>query len=301
MGARSDVWRRGMPEIGRTARCARRVSARDIERFTEISGDRTPRGTMPRWAAFLHRTASRIIGDGTTGRGDDEPPKRSGWAPLNVAIDLHKAATGVLVLVLMQAFDVFTAPAWVYLALHGSYGVAWVVKDLAVGDKRWRHRVGILGVLGTWAFLTLYWVAPFLLILGTAGNLELGGWSPGSDWSPPGTRGLAVAVVAYVVGLVLMIGADAQKNATLAARDEPALITTGFFARTRHPNYLGEMLIYGAFALVVGHWLPWLILAAIWGLFFLPNMLAIEASLSRFPEYEAWRERTGFLLPRVRG
>lgn len=101
-----------------------------------------------------------------------------------------------------------------------------------------------------------------------------------------------------MTGLVLMIGADAQKNATL--RERPDLITTGFFARTRHPNYLGEMLIYGSFALVVNHWLPWLILAAVWGLFFLPNMLAIEASLSRYPEYESWRRRTGFLLPRIR-
>lgn len=257
---------------------------------------------MPRWAGWLHGVAGRAIGGGGDGRSGDG--SAGGWAPLNVVIDLHKAATGVFVLVLMQAYDVFTPAAWVYLALHGSYGVAWVVKDLAVGDRKWRHRVGLVGVLGTWAFLTLYWVAPFILILGVAGNLELGVWMPGGEWSPAGAGGLAVAVVAYVVGLVLMIGADAQKNATLAARADgrggAGLITTGFFARTRHPNYLGEMLIYGAFAVVVGHWLPWLILAAVWGLFFVPNMLAIEASLSRYPGYQAWRERTGFLFPRLR-
>lgn len=273
----------------------------------------------PAWADFLHRTAGRIIGDAP--RGPDPGPARrsgparhAGWAPLNVAIDVHKAATGIFVLVLMQAYDVFTPAAWTYLALHGSYGIAWVLKDVAVGDLKWRRRVGLPGVLGTWAFLSLYWVAPAMLVLGTAGELELGGY-----WSPPATGALAAAVVAYVTGLVLMIGADAQKNAILAARsagsgDEgrgdarggppassPGLITTGFFARTRHPNYLGEMLIYGSFATVANHWVPWLILAAVWGLFFLPNMLAIEASLSRYPGYESWRERTGFLLPRVRG
>lgn len=268
-----------------------------------LSMPRTP----PKWAAVLHGIANRIIGTETAGGRTGETGAPTGWAPLNVVIDLHKAATGLFVLILMQAYDVFTAPAWVYLALHGSYGIAWVVKDVAVGDRKWRHRVGLLGVLGTWAFLTLYWVAPWLLVLGTAGNLQLGGWTPGTEWSPPGTGVLAVAVVAYVVGLVLMIGADAQKNATLAARRDPGgggsspgLITTGFFAWSRHPNYLGEMMIYGAFALVVGHWLPWVILAAVWLLFFLPNMLAIEASLSRYPGYEAWRDRTGFLLPRLR-
>lgn len=262
------------------------------------SRDRSP----PAWAAFLHRAAARVIGD--HGRpGDAGADSPSGRVPLNVVIDLHKAATGPFVLVLMQAYDVFSPAAWTYLALHGSYGVAWVLKDVTVGDRKWRTHVGIGGALGTWAFLTLYWVAPVILVLGTAGSLELGGWRPGSAWSPPGAGWLAAAVVAYVAGLVLMIGADVQKNLALAGRSgggPNGLITTGFFARTRHPNYLGEMLIYGAFALVVGHWLPWVILAAIWGLFFVPNMLAIDASLARYPGYEAWRDRTGFLLPRLR-
>lgn len=245
---------------------------------------------MPGWAAALNRAAAAVIGG---------PGGNAGWAPLNGVIDLHKAATGVFVLVLMQAYDVFTPAAWTYLALHGTYGIAWVLKDVTVGDRKWRHRVGIGGVLGTWAFLSLYWVAPVLLILGTAGELELG-----SYWSPPATGALAAAVVAYVTGLVLMVGADVQKNTMMIARThgaESRLITSGFYARTRHPNYLGEMLIYGSFATVVNHWVPWVILAAVWGLFFLPNMLVIEASLSRYPGYEAWRARTGFLLPRLRG
>ncbi len=38
----SSVWPRGMPQVGRVARRSRTVSARDIELFTEISGDRNP-------------------------------------------------------------------------------------------------------------------------------------------------------------------------------------------------------------------------------------------------------------------
>ncbi len=254
--------------------------------------------SLPGWAAALNRPARSVIGDETS----------RGWAPLNVVIDLHKLATGPFVLVLMLTYDAFTPAAWTYLALHGSYGIAWVLKDVTVGDRKWRHRVGLGGVVGTWAFLTLYWVAPVILVLGSAGMADVGGWIPGAEWTAPGAGWLAVAVVAYVVGLVLMVGADVQKNATLRARERrpgggtssaPGLITTGFYARTRHPNYLGEMLVYGAFALVAGHWLPWLILAAVWGLFFVPNMLAIDASLSRYPGYAAWRGRTGFLLPKA--
>ena len=38
----NDVWPNGMPEVGQTAQRSRTVTARDIELFTEISGDRNP-------------------------------------------------------------------------------------------------------------------------------------------------------------------------------------------------------------------------------------------------------------------
>jgi acyl dehydratase len=38
----NDVWPGGMPEVGRKKRRSRLVTARDIELFTEISGDRNP-------------------------------------------------------------------------------------------------------------------------------------------------------------------------------------------------------------------------------------------------------------------
>ena len=38
----SDVWPNGIPHVGQKARRTRSVTARDIELFTEISGDRNP-------------------------------------------------------------------------------------------------------------------------------------------------------------------------------------------------------------------------------------------------------------------
>jgi steroid 5-alpha reductase family enzyme len=259
----------------------------------------TGRG-MPRWARALNRVSWTAIPDADDGRG----------VRLNRVIDLHKGLTGPVVLALMIAFDVFTTPAWIYLALHGSYGLAWVLKDRTFPDRQWQRRVRWSGALATWAFLTLYWVAPAILVLGTAGVIDTGGWDP------VGAPGLAAAVALYALGLVLMAGADAQKNITLRERADrrgeagagagpgsagPGLITTGFYARVRHPNYLGEMMIYGAFALVVGHWLPAAVLSGVWLLFFVPNMLAIDASLARYPEFPAWKARTGLVLPALPG
>ncbi len=38
----TEVWPHGMPEVGDMAKRSRKVSERDIELFTEISGDRNP-------------------------------------------------------------------------------------------------------------------------------------------------------------------------------------------------------------------------------------------------------------------
>jgi protein-S-isoprenylcysteine O-methyltransferase Ste14 len=102
----------------------------------------------------------------------------------------------------------------------------------------------------------------------------------------------------HTFGLALMLSADAQKHAALRLR--PGLITTGLYARIRHPNYLGEMLIYGAYALLARHWAPWLVLVWVWGGLFLPSMLVMEAGLSRHPGWQDYHARTGFLLPRLR-
>jgi acyl dehydratase len=42
MNAPNDAWPNGKPSVGQTARRSREVTARDIELFTEISGDRNP-------------------------------------------------------------------------------------------------------------------------------------------------------------------------------------------------------------------------------------------------------------------
>jgi len=42
MLAISDIWPNGIPEVGQVARRSRKVTSRDIDLFTQISGDRNP-------------------------------------------------------------------------------------------------------------------------------------------------------------------------------------------------------------------------------------------------------------------
>ena len=201
-------------------------------------------------------------------------------------INVQKAGTLPFIAALMWWYGNASAAAWVYLGLHGGYGLSWLVKDLLVPDRGWQQRVTFGGALLSFLLvLAPYWVLPWLLISPVLG--------PGHP--PPAPPLMAACIVLFTIGLTLMIGADAQKNATLAAR--PGLITTGFYARMRHPNYLGEMLIYGSFALMVRHWIPWVILGAIWTFVFMTTIAAQEVSLSRHPGWAAYKARTGLLLP----
>lgn len=236
------------------------------------------RAPPPRWAAGLQRVTAHLAHDFLGG------PR-----PLRMAtlINFQKGGTAPFVLGLMWAYDVWTPAAWTYLALHGTYGFCWLVKDRVFPDPRWEVRITPGGAGMSFALvLGLYWVIPWLLMSGAAGPPE----------RPGGL--LAGAVALHTVGLVLMLGADAQKYHVLRLR--PGLITDGFFARTRNPNYLGEMMIYGSYALLAAHWAAWAILAWVWLGVFLPNMLLKDASLSRHPGWREYRARTGLLLPRLR-
>lgn len=205
-------------------------------------------------------------------------PLKAAWV-----INLQKGGTLPFVLFLMWHFDVWTPTAWTYAALHGSYGLAWLLKDRLFPDPNWERRVTFGGAFMMWALvLGLYWIAPVIVV---TRRVEQPTWLLGG------------ATIVYVVGVLLMMGSDAQKYFTL--RVKRGLITEGFFARVRHPNYLGEMLVYGSFALVVWHWIPVLVLAWVWGGVFAVNMVMKEARLSRHPGWAAYRARTWWLIPFV--
>ncbi len=206
------------------------------------------------------------------------------WIKLSWVINLQKGGTLPFVLALMFWYQNWTYAAWTYAALHGSYGLAWLLKDAVFPDPGWQRRVTIPAALSSFLLvLGPYWLAPWLLISGNAGPSERPAWL------------LGAAGFIYAVGVCIMLAADAQKFYTL--KFQRGLITDGMFRYVRHPNYLGEMMLYGAFALVTQHWIPWVVLLWVWCGLFAPNMIRKEASMSRYPEWAAYRARTGWLIP----
>lgn len=203
---------------------------------------------------------------------------------IKYAINLHKSLTFLVVLSLMVAYNNFSIGVWVYLALHGTYGILWLLKDRIYPDKQWEQEVPLGMGIFTFFIVCLYWVAPLILI------------SSGTEPAPPL---IAAAISINLLGVFLHYSSDAQKYYTL--KYKPGLITEGFFARCRNTNYLGEIFIYLGFAMLVQHWLPFLILGLFTAIVFIPNMLKKDKSLSRYPEFEEYKENSGLILPKLWG
>ena len=196
-------------------------------------------------------------------------------------IDSHKAVTGLVVLGMMAIYDQWQNPtAWIYLALHGSYGILWVLKSRIFPDRQWEQRTGVGYALVIWFALTLYWIAPWIL---TSRGAQAPLWY------------LSVCVASYALGVFFHFGADMQKHTALNQRE--GLIADGFFTMSRNPNYFGELLIYSSFAMLSLHWAPFVVLGLMLATVWLPNMLKKDRSLARYPEFEEYRAKTRMFIP----
>ncbi|MFP3855074.1 MAG: methyltransferase family protein [Anaerolineales bacterium] len=197
-------------------------------------------------------------------------------------IDTFKGVTPLVILVLIALYDGWDrSAAWLYLGLHGSYGLLWLVKSQVFPDRSWKKPLKIGRGLIYVGGLIAYWVAPWVLLA--------------LERHPPLLL-FAAAPALYGTGVMLHFAADLQKHTALTLRPGQ-LITSGLFARIRNPNYLGELLIYLSFVLVSWHWLPFLILLAAVLFEWLPNMRAKDRSLSRYPDFEEYRRRSWLFIP----
>lgn len=204
--------------------------------------------------------------------------------PHKFFIDTHKASNAVAIVAMMAAFDAWhNETAWVYLALHGTYGLLWLLKSRVFPDKQWERPVPWSLGLATWALLTLYWIGPYLI---TSRDLHAAPWL------------LGLCVTMWGVGVWLHFASDMQKHMHLQLRPG-TLLREGLWARNRNPNYLGELLIYLSFCALAMHWAPMAALGvAVFGVW-VPNMIKKDRSLARYPEFMGWRGRSCLMIPYV--
>ena len=200
---------------------------------------------------------------------------------LNQIINLHKGLTGFVVVGLMIFFDNFTIAPYVYLALHGTYGLLWLLKEKIFPDPYFKEEINFLTSITGFIFLGGYWIAPFILI--------------SSQKSVPNII-IAASISINIIGVFLHFASDAQKYFTLKLKKD--LIKEGFFKSVRNTNYLGEILIYLSFAILSMSFIPFAILAIFFFIVFLPRMMKKDKSLTKYDSFEDYKKKTGLLFPK---
>ena len=239
-----------------------------------MSGQQTNVPLWTHWARFTAFMTERFLGGPQV--------LKLAWV-----INFQKTGTFFYILLLMNYYQNFSVAACVYLALHGMYGFCWMLKHFVFPDRNWEKKVTIGGGLMAFVLvLGLYWVFPYLLISGILGP----------DQKMASLTVLTAAISVHTLGVVIMMTADCQKYFTL--KYQKGLIREGLFKYIRHPNYLGEIMLYASYAMIVQHWIPWAILGWVWIGVFLVNILQKEASMSRYQEWKEYKRQSGMLIPK---
>jgi protein-S-isoprenylcysteine O-methyltransferase Ste14 len=197
-------------------------------------------------------------------------------------VDSSKGLTFLVILAMMAYFQQWQNPtAWVYLSLHGTYGILWVLKSNIFPDKQWEQDKGLWYGLMLWIGMCLYWVSPLII---TSGSVQAPAWL------------LGICTSLFGFGVFFQFSADMQKYMELKYRPNQ-LITDGLMSRTRNINYFGELLIYLSFAFLSMHWLPLTILLFFIIVFWAPKMIKKEKSLARYPQFAEYKRKTKLIIP----
>jgi protein-S-isoprenylcysteine O-methyltransferase Ste14 len=176
---------------------------------------------------------------------------------LKYVINFQKGGTLLFVWILMNYFQNFSTCAYLYLSLHGTYSLVWLLKDQVMPDKNWESKATLISAVISFSTVLLpYWMIAYLTIKNkyTITNLRL-----------------FLSTSIHTLGCVLMMSSDSQKYFTLL--NQSGLISSGWFKKIRNTNYLGEMMIYGSYAGVSQSWISWIILGSIWTFLFIPNII----------------------------
>ena len=188
------------------------------------------------------------------------------------------------VLFLMYYFDRWShITSWIYLSLHGTYGLLWLLKESVFPDPSWQRPSTLLQHFIAFAIvLGPYWYFAYVVT------------SSGVDAPAPL---LAGCVSVHTFGCVLMMASDTQKYFVLKVKK--GLIADGWFANCRNTNYLGEIMIYGSYAALAQDPVGWAIVIYVWTVLFGKNMMAKEESFANKPGGKEYMARSWLIIPKV--
>ena len=110
--------------------------------------------------------------------------------------------------------------AWLYLSLHGTYGIVWLLKECIFPDPSWQEKITVVSWLNQFAsVLGPYWVAAWITVAKRSwicrmiSNFFL--WLLQYYRVELTPKEMALCIIVHTLGVVTMMCADCQKFYTL--------------------------------------------------------------------------------------
>ena len=240
--------------------------------------------------AFLY-IASQIVGNGST--------FDAWWSVMPPAIAIWFAATNEASDSLRRWVLVGCALAW-GLRLTANWSIGWP----GLHHEDWRYQQLYRDLPMPRWLVSLTSVHLFPLIVVTLGSLPIVGaaTATGRDF---GVLDIVAAIVT-LVGTGLEHFADVDLRRFNRTKQPGDVLDSGLWSRSRHPNYLGEMLWWwGLFLFALsadpGSWWMGIGALAMTVMFLTASIpLAEKRSAERRPGWSEYVARTPLLIPRIR-
>lgn len=246
--------------------------------------------------AFLY-IASQFVGNGST--------FDAWWSVMPPAFAIWLA-------VVFDQADRFTGDdqrRWLVAGCAVLWGVRltanWAIGWPGLHHEDWRYRMLYdKAPMPRWA-VSLTSVHLFPLIVVTLGSLPLVSIAASGERRNLGLWDL-MGLVAALTGVALEHFADVDLRRFNRTKSPGDVLDQGLWSRSRHPNYLGEMLWWWSlwlFALGAdpGSWWTGIGALAMTIMFFAASIpIAEQRSAERRPGWDAYRQRTPIVVPRLR-
>jgi protein-S-isoprenylcysteine O-methyltransferase Ste14 len=68
---------------------------------------------------------------------------------------------------------------------------------------------------------------------------------------------------------------------------------------SRNMNYVGEIMLYASFGIIVQRWEVWAVYSYMWGIIFMIRMSIKDHSLSKKQGWQEYKDKTWMLLPKL--
>lgn len=202
------------------------------------------------------------------------------------AINTAKVLTILFLIAGAVVFGVRDMRQVLYLCLHISYCVWWLLEQWLYPQRRqvmFSEPIGVIGFISSLLIIGFFYTLPGYFALTNSEPLSL--------------VTAAIALPLYIFGCLINTSADVQK--LTAKQFGGGLVRDNIWRFSRNINYFGDILRYLSFSVVAGS--PWAYLVpGLVALIYIQRMLQKEQGMAaKYPEYAEYQQSTARFIPFV--